>query len=63
MPGCNEANCLCPEKDCSLHGKCCECVNYHRGKGNFPVCLRSLLQESTQSMAERKANSDPNGQA
>ena len=25
---------------CERHGKCCECVEYHRSKGELPVCLK-----------------------
>ena len=43
MAGCNEARCLCPNTDCKNHGKCCECVNYHRDeRHNLPMCLRNL---------------------
>jgi hypothetical protein len=24
---------------CSRHGKCCECVRYHRDKGEAPGCF------------------------
>lgn len=47
MAGCNEEKCLCPNKDCPRHGKCCECVNYHRDEQkNLPVCLRKLQEEN-----------------
>jgi len=36
----NEQQCSCPNKDCTRHGVCCECVRYHRDSGNLPVCLR-----------------------
>lgn len=45
MAGCNEAKCTCPNTDCPRHGKCCECVNFHRDeRQNFPMCLRHLLE-------------------
>mgnify|MGYP007011665726 CR=1 FL=1 len=34
-----EIKCVCPG-NCERHGKCCECVAYHRGKGDLPFCLR-----------------------
>jgi hypothetical protein len=30
---------------CSKHGKCCECVAYHRGMGEFPACQFSAEAE------------------
>jgi hypothetical protein len=36
--------CTCPKVECSRHGKCCECVAYHRNeKKNIPVCMRNLI--------------------
>ena len=32
---------------CSKHGKCCECVSYHRGSGEFPACFFSDKAEKT----------------
>ena len=32
---------------CSKHGKCCECVAYHRGSGEFPACFFSDKAERT----------------
>lgn len=35
--------CTCPKVECPRHGKCCECVIYHREeKKNIPLCLREL---------------------
>lgn len=36
----NKRECPCHSKDCERYGKCCECVVFHREKGNLPVCLR-----------------------
>ncbi|MDR2866452.1 MAG: hypothetical protein LBV13_03500 [Methanomassiliicoccaceae archaeon] len=34
-------NCICKNTDCPRHGKCCDCVAFHRDtKGDLPVCLR-----------------------
>jgi hypothetical protein len=33
-----ECNCTYP---CSKHGKCCECIAYHRRMDEFPACLFS----------------------
>jgi len=36
-----ENKCPCIYVDCERHGKCCDCVAYHRDeKGNVPTCLR-----------------------
>lgn len=40
----NLENCACQSADCPRKGACCECVAYHRDKGNLPVCLRSLVK-------------------
>ena len=32
---------------CSKHGKCCECVAYHRGSGEFRACFFSDKAEKT----------------
>ncbi len=37
----NKAHCTCPEKTCSRHGACCQCVMYHRKSGDLPHCLRN----------------------
>lgn len=39
MAGCNEKNCICPYTDCARHGKCCECCNFHRERGEVPNCF------------------------
>lgn len=36
----NKKECACKDKNCARNGVCCECVAYHRKKGNLPVCLR-----------------------
>ncbi|MDR2486786.1 MAG: hypothetical protein LBD12_02355 [Clostridiales Family XIII bacterium] len=37
-------NCSC---FCLRHGKCCECVAYHRRAGEFPACFFSVEAEKT----------------
>jgi len=34
----NAATCPCTYP-CPRRGKCCECVAYHRGNGEFPGCF------------------------
>ena len=36
----NKKTCTCPEEDCERHGKCCECVRYHKSTSGLPMCLR-----------------------
>lgn len=42
MTGCNEKNCNCKNTNCERHGKCCECINFHRENGNVVYCMRVL---------------------
>ena len=32
---------------CAHHGKCCECVEYHRGSGEVPGCFFSTTAEAS----------------
>jgi hypothetical protein len=36
----NEEQCSCISTDCSRHGVCCECIAYHRSRGELPSCLK-----------------------
>jgi hypothetical protein len=51
MSGCpnnkKSINCTCTYPGCSRHGKCCECVEYHRGSGEVPGCFFSPNAERT----------------
>ena len=38
----NTHPCSCPNTGCKNHGRCCECVANHVGKGNTPLCMRDL---------------------
>ncbi|QCX32639.1 hypothetical protein FDN13_02385 [Caloramator sp. E03] len=42
----SKANCTCTYP-CSRHGKCCECVLYHRKNGEVPGCFFSKEGEKT----------------
>ncbi len=45
---CNNKNpCLCTYPGCPRHGKCCECVAYHRKHGEVPGCFFSKEGEKT----------------
>ncbi|MFO7637770.1 MAG: DUF6485 family protein [bacterium] len=35
----NENQCTCSYAGCSRKGLCCECIAYHRRKGEVPGCL------------------------
>ncbi|MDD5502098.1 MAG: hypothetical protein PHH26_01390 [Candidatus Thermoplasmatota archaeon] len=38
----NKKSCPCTwakQEQCPRWGKCCECVRYHRSKGETPACL------------------------
>ncbi len=32
--------CPCPKESCERRGNCCQCVAFHRKKGDLPNCLR-----------------------
>jgi hypothetical protein len=34
----NLENCNCTYEPCVRKGKCCDCVTYHRQKGQLPAC-------------------------
>ncbi|HML68906.1 MAG TPA: DUF6485 family protein [Clostridia bacterium] len=42
----NAATCPCTYA-CKRHGKCCECVAYHRADGEFPACFFTKEGEKT----------------
>ncbi|MGD0821579.1 MAG: DUF6485 family protein [Desulfomonilia bacterium] len=35
----NIQSCRCTYESCSRRGQCCECVRYHRDKGQLPGCF------------------------
>lgn len=43
MTACHEkdnlSHCSCTYDPCSRKGRCCECIAYHRGRGELPGCL------------------------
>ena len=43
MRSCDQENnlvdCTCTYTSCSKRGVCCECIKYHRSKGEIPGCL------------------------
>lgn len=42
----NLKNCTCTY-DCERRGKCCDCVMYHRRRGELPGCLFNAEAEAT----------------
>ncbi|RJQ45689.1 MAG: hypothetical protein C4534_04100 [Gaiellales bacterium] len=43
----NLANCNCTYEPCVRKGKCCDCVTYHRQKGQLPACYFPSEAEKT----------------
>ncbi|MFB6088237.1 MAG: DUF6485 family protein [Candidatus Aenigmatarchaeota archaeon] len=35
----NMEDCNCTYSGCPRKGKCCECVTYHRNRGELPACF------------------------
>ena len=40
----NRCNCTYP---CSKKGLCCECIHYHKSRGELPACYFSDEEEKT----------------
>jgi len=40
----NKCNCTYP---CDKHGKCCDCITYHRRGGELPACYFPEKAEKT----------------
>jgi hypothetical protein len=36
----NKEKCTCGSANCARHGLCCDCVRFHRERGDLPMCLR-----------------------
>jgi len=43
----NLENCNCTYPGCPKKGICCECLRYHREKGELPACFFSKEDENT----------------
>ncbi|HDI07958.1 MAG TPA: hypothetical protein ENF76_06315 [Candidatus Bathyarchaeota archaeon] len=39
--------CTCTYLNCDKRGKCCECIRYHRERGELPGCLFPAEVEKT----------------
>jgi hypothetical protein len=54
----NLKNCPCTYIGCSRKGKCCECLKYHKDKGELPACLFSEEAEKTYDRSIEKFIAD-----
>jgi hypothetical protein len=43
----NKEKCNCTYEPCERKGMCCECIRYHRLKGELPACLFPADVEKT----------------
>jgi len=49
----NLARCTCTYEPCDKKGLCCECVAYHRGRGELPGCFFPPEAERTYDRSVR----------
>lgn len=42
-----QIECTCTYEPCPRKGRCCECVAYHRDKGELPACYFTQQEEKT----------------
>lgn len=49
MPACDRSTgaCACTYSSCSRRGNCCQCVAFHRGRGEAPACFFTPSGEKT----------------
>ncbi len=43
----NARYCTCTYYECPRHGLCCECLHYHRQRGELPACYFTQEEEKT----------------
>lgn len=43
----NKQNCACTYTSCGRRGICCDCIMYHKKKGEIPGCLFPPAAEKT----------------
>lgn len=43
----NQSYCTCTYPGCNRHGLCCECLHYHRQRGELPGCYFTKDEEKT----------------
>ncbi|PKK88321.1 MAG: hypothetical protein CVV64_19415 [Candidatus Wallbacteria bacterium HGW-Wallbacteria-1] len=49
----NMKNCNCTWEPCPRKGNCCQCLEYHRNKGELPACYFTAEQEKTYNRSIR----------
>lgn len=50
----NKEKCPCTYEGCPRKGKCCECIAYHKSRGELPGCLFSKEAEATYDRTIKK---------
>jgi hypothetical protein len=50
----NLKGCTCTYPGCERKGICCECIRYHRERGEIPGCLFTKEAEKTYDRTARK---------
>jgi len=50
----NAKDCACTYASCDKRGLCCECITYHRSRGELPGCLFPPEAERTYDRSIRK---------
>ncbi len=50
--------CRCTYRSCSRRGNCCQCVAYHRDKGEFTACFFSPTAERSYDRTLQKLLDD-----
>jgi hypothetical protein len=51
-------NCRCTYRSCSRRGNCCQCVAYHRSKGEFTACFFSPEAERSYDRSFKRLLAD-----
>ncbi len=55
----NLKTCPCAYPGCSRKGICCECLSYHRKKGELPACYFLAETEKTYDRSIERFIQDP----
>ena len=50
----NKSECACTYGHCPRKGICCECIRYHKKRGELPGCFFSAEAEKTYDRSIRK---------
>lgn len=50
----NRKACTCTYEHCEKKGRCCECVAYHRRRGEIPGCFFPAPSEKTYDRSVKK---------